>query len=161
MTGVRGPIVAALCLGACLTVFIEAPASGAPAQTTACSEPLVTTTLPEKSYAAVNLREFGGLVFLYVPEIKSSRSGQFEAFQLWVVEGVYGRPFVQASGAMDQPAFDRLRTSTNVRTRPISIPRSGESRSMMVARQAFQFETTVRAAGSGADTVAVKVCHGR
>ena len=161
MTGVRAPIVTALVLGACLAVFIEAPAFGVPVQTTPCSEPLVTTTLPEKSYAVVNLKEFGGLVFLYVPEIKSLRSGQFETFQLWVVDGVYGRPFLQASGAMDQTAFDRLRRSTNVRTRPITIPRSGESRSMTVARQMFQFETTVRVVGSGADTVAVKVCHGR
>jgi hypothetical protein len=78
-----------------------------------------------------------------------------------VVEGVYGRPFLQANGAMDQAAFDRLRRNTNVRARPISISRSGDTQSMIVARQAIQFETAVRRAPSGADTVVVKVCRGR
>ena len=138
-------------------VLVEA---GTPAQTP-CSQPLVTTTLAERSYAVVNVRELGGLVFLYAPEIRSQRSGAFDTFQLWIVEGVYGRPFLQASGAMDQAAFDRLRKNTNVRARPLSISRSGQADSMMVARQALQFETSVRPALSGADMVAVKVCRGR
>jgi hypothetical protein len=148
----------ALCLVA-ITLSSDAAATGALIQS--CSQPLVTTTLPEKSYAVVNVREFGGLVFLYAPEIRSARPGAFDAFQLWVVEGVYGRPFLQASGAMDQAAFDRLRKNTNVRARSMSISRSGQSQSLTVARQAIQFETSVRTAPSGSDTVDVKVCRGR
>jgi hypothetical protein len=109
----------------------------------------------------VNVKEFGGMVFLYASEITSSRSASFDAFQLWVVEGVYGRPFLRATGAMDQAAFDRLRRNTNVRARPIRISRSGDTQAMVVARQAVQFETTVRTAPGGTDTVAVKVCRGR
>ena len=154
-------ISGAVFLAASTALSYDAFATAARAQPLPCSQPLVTTTAPEKSYAVVNVREFGGLVFLYVPEIKSARSGGFEPFQLWVVEGVYGRPFLQASGAMDQAAFDRLRKNTNVRARPISVARTGETRSLAVARQTLQFETTVRGAASGADTVTVKVCRGR
>lgn len=161
MTSALAMIPGVLVLAASMTLSMDGSAAGAPAQTTPCSQPLVTTTLPENSYAVVNVREFGGMVFLYASEIKSSRSGSFDAFQLWVVEGVYGRPFLQANGAMDQTAFDRLRRNTNVRARSIGISRSGQTQSMTVARQEIQFETTVRAAASGADTVAVKVCRGR
>jgi hypothetical protein len=152
-------LVGALCLVR-TALAVAAAAPGPPAQPP-CAQPLVTTTVAENSYAVVNVREFGGMVFLYAPEIRSARSGSFDPFQLWVVEGVYGRPFLRTSGTMDQSAFDRLRKNTNVRARPISISRSGQAQSMTVARQPIQFEVSVRPASSGADAVAVRVCRGR
>ncbi len=138
------------------------PSPGATAeQGSGCSPRLVTTTAAERSYSIVSLRDFDGRVYLYAPEIKSSSRGAFEPFQLWVVEGVYGRPFIQASGPLDQVAFDRLRKSTNVRATAVSVSRSGESKPVTIARQPYLLETAVRAASSGSDAVTVNVCRGR
>jgi hypothetical protein len=138
-----------------------APAGATAAQGSGCSQPLTTTTAAEGSYSIVNIRDFAGRVYLYVPAIRSSSKGTFAQFQLWVVEGVYGRPFVQTSGSLDQATFDRLRKSTNVRATGVSVARSGESKPVTIARQPFLLEIAVRVAASGSDSVTVKVCRGR
>ena len=148
----------------CVVFLLEAIvlASGALAleQASGCAQPLATASAAERSYANVSVREFDGRVFLYVPDIKSA-GGSFEAFQLWVVEGVYGRPFVQASGSMDQSTFDRLRKSTNVLATPLSVRRSGESLRATIARQPYVLDVAVKVGSGGADVVTARVCRGR
>jgi hypothetical protein len=143
-----------------LTAIALSSSAGAREQASGCTQPLATASAAERSYTNVNIREFDGRVFLYVPEIKST-GGNFDAFQLWVVEGVYGRPFVQSSGSMDQTAFDRLRNSTNVRATPLSVRRTGESLRATIARQPYVLDVAVKVASSGADSVTAKVCRGR
>jgi anti-sigma-K factor RskA len=134
--------------------------AGAGEQNGGCTQPLATATAAERSYANVNVRDFEGRVFIYVPDIVSSR-GNFDAFQLWVVEGIYGRPFVQSSGSMDQTAFDRLRKSTNIRATPLSVRRTDESLRATIARQNYLLDVAVRVASSGADSVTARVCRAR
>ena len=144
-------------LAAVLCALIAAPAP-AFAQGSGCAQPLATVTLAERTYANVGVREFEGRVFLYVPEIKSSSRG-FDAFDLWVVEGVYGRPFVQPSGPMEKSAFDRLRGNTNVRATAHSIRTAAQSLRASIARQNFLLDVAVKAGGT--DSVTARVCRAR
>lgn len=130
------------------------------AQGTACLQPLAAVSVPERSYALVNAKEFEGRVYLYAPEIQSSR-GTFEPFQLWVVEGIYGRPFVQNSGPMDQAAFDRLRSNANIRATGLRIARSAESTRAMISRRPFILEVAVSVSPGGVDAVSARVCRPR
>jgi hypothetical protein len=120
---------------------------------------LATVNAAEGSYSSVNIREFEGRVFLYVPDISSSRSA-FEPFELWVVEGIYGRPFVQAAGTIEKSAFDRLRKSTNIRATPVSIRRVNESTRATIARQPYLLDVAVKPAPNG-DSLTVRICRGR
>jgi hypothetical protein len=149
-------------IGVASALLLIASTSG-PAVTeqgSTCTQPLATATAAERSYANVGVREFDNRVFIYVPEIRSA-GGSFDAFQLWIVEGVYGRPFVQTTGSMDQAAFERLRKSTNVRATPLNVRRSGDSLRATIARQSYTLDVTVRVASSGADSVSARVCGAR
>jgi hypothetical protein len=87
---------------------------GAPCQA------LASATVPQRSYVQLNVPAFEQRVYLYAPDIKSSFGGGFSAFTLWIVEGVYGKPFVQPTGSMDESAFEQIRTSRNVMATPAS-----------------------------------------
>ena len=126
-----------------------------------CRQPLARIAAPERSYANVNVREFDGRVYLYVPEIKATSGQSFSPFALWVVEGIYGRPLVEASGPMDDAAFDRLRKNRNVRATPLTVSRSGETLRATMARQPAVLEVGVAVAAGGSDGVRVNVCPGR
>lgn len=128
--------------------------------TAACTQPIATVTVSERTYGLVALREFEGRVYLYAPEIRST-SGGFERFQLWVVEGIYGRPFVRSEGAMDSTAFDRLRRNGNIRTTPIAVAQSGQGQRVTIARQGFVLQPTVTVSPSGTDRVATRICRVR
>lgn len=145
----------ALVLSCVLIALGATPVAGQPA----CRQPLAKVTVPERSYANVSVREFDGRVYLYAPEIRTASPGTLAPFQLWIVEGVYGRPFVEPRGRLDDAAFERLRKSRNVRATPVKISRSGETLRVTMARKPFVLETTVALARSGDDTVSVSVCR--
>ena len=130
------------------------------AQGTACPRPLASARAVERSYARIDVREFEGRVFLYVPEITASGS-RFEPFDVWVVEGVYGRPFVQQAGPMDPPSFERLRASTNVRATAVRVTRTPASGRVTIARQLYLLDVTVQAGARGGDAVSAAICRGR
>ena len=122
-----------------------------------CRQPPVAVSLEERSYATLPLGGASGGVYLYAPDIKVSSPGVFEPFQLWVVEGVYGRPFVQGRGPMDPAAFERLRGSANIRAAAVRIGRSGEAARVAIARQPFLLWADV-VSSRRADSVSVSVC---
>ncbi len=140
-----------------LIALSAAPVAAQPTPT--CRQPLARVAAPERSYAVVPVRELDNRGYLYVPEIRPASPGTFAAFHLWIVEGVYGRPFVEPRGSMDAETFERLRRSRNVRATPLKVSRSGETFRVTMARQPFVLEVSVALARAGADTVTVSVCR--
>jgi hypothetical protein len=138
---------------------LYAPSESA-AQPPVCAQPLATLTVPRSSYAVVNSAPFEGRVYVYVPEIKARGGSGFEPFQVWVVQGVYGNPFVQATGGLDQAGFDKLRQSPNLRATPVTTARGDGSEwgQFRIAKDTYRVQVlTVNASkGSG---VAVRVCR--
>src|SRR5690606_21167446 len=138
---------------------LMAAAGQAAGQTASCRQPLATVNVAERAYAAIDVPAFAGRVFVYVPDIRSSTRG-FQPFALWVIEGVYGRPFVLPNGPMDDAAFQRIRTSRNVRATSTTVTRSGQAVRASLARQPYVFDVAVRSS-RGVDTVTVRVCPAR
>ena len=130
----------------------------AAAQGVSCKEPLAKDTIGVRSYARIDVKEFDGRVFVYVPDIKPSGAA-FEPFDLWVIEGIYGRPFVQQAGPLEPAAFDRLRSSPNVRATAVRVARTPSTGKVSIARQPFLFDVTVQRAASGASTVLTAICR--
>jgi hypothetical protein len=132
-------------------------AAGQPAS---CQQPLATVTLPSASYAEVTAREFERRLFLYAPEIRAGGAAGFQPFQLWVVEGVYGRPFVRATGSFEPEAFERLRKSRNLRPTPVSVSRGGgaDGGTFRFGRNSYQVQVMQVTAGR-APTVQVRICR--
>jgi hypothetical protein len=151
-------------LGAVLVSLAAAGALG-PSSTAAggqgagaCRQPLVNVTAPERSYANLAIPDLEGRLFVYVPDIQSTNGG-FTPFQLWIVEGVYGRPFVDQRGPMDGAAFERLRRSGNVRATPVGVGRNGQTQQVVVAKRPLVVEVNVAAGGKGGDTVTARICR--
>jgi hypothetical protein len=136
-------------------------ASTADAQPAPCLQlaTVATLTVAERSYTEVRASAFNGRLYVWAPEIRSSSGGRFTPFQLWLVEGVYGKPFPRPSGALGEADFERLRKSTNVRATGMSV--SGPKRqSFVFARQSYWLEVTrVNTSSSGSDTVALSICR--
>ena len=91
-----------------------------------CPQPLVSA-IEENTFSVVNLAEFEGRVYLYATKIPR-QPGRFEPFDLWVIEGVYGRPLVQSSGPMTL-------SSVCARTATSEQPRRASSRTARAARE--------------------------
>jgi hypothetical protein len=140
-----------------LIVLSATPAAGQ--QAPACRQPLAKVSVPERSYASVGVPEFDGRVYLYVPQIEAASRGTFAAFQLWIVEGVYGRPFVEPRGRMNDATFDRLRKSRNVRATPMKVSRTRETLRVTMARRPFVLEVGVTLGST--DTVTASVCRAK
>ena len=132
--------------------------SAVSAQRDACTQPLATPTVAERSYASIDVGEFEGRVFLYAPDIRASR-GAFDPFDLWIIEGIYGRPFVQSSGGLDAAAFERLKKTSNVRATPLTIRRATETTRVLITRQNYVLDVSVRVSATGADSVAARICR--
>ena len=145
-------------LGVALIAALAAarPADAQPA----CAQPLATTSVDGGSFATVNAREFEGRVYLYAPRI-TGQGKRFEPFDLWVIEGVYGRPFVQSSGSMDAAAFERLRKNTNVRATAVRVQQDGQTGRVAIARQTYMIDVNVATPGTRAATVTARMCRGR
>ncbi len=122
---------------------------------------MATVVVPQRSYAQLNVPAFEQRVYVYAPDIKSGWGGDFSAFQLWVVEGVYGKPFVQPKGSMDVRAFDQIRTSRNVRATAVPVDAKGNQKRVSVAigKRQITLEFKVNTSLGGADSVVVNVCR--
>jgi hypothetical protein len=130
------------------------------AQAPVCDVPLATLTVPRSSYAEVSADPFEQRLYVYVPEIRAGSGTGFQPFQVWVVEGIYGKPFVLATGSLDEAGFERLRMSPNVRATPVPVVRGdgSESGQFRAARNMYKVQVmSVNASGSGA--VQVRICR--
>ena len=144
-----------------LLVCLWAPAVGAREQGAPC-QLLASATVPQRSYAQLTVPAFDQRVYLYAPDIKSGWGGGFDAFTLWIVEGVYGKPFGQAAGSMEEKAFDQIRSSRNVMATPVQVERnSGPTRTpFTIGKQQFVLNLVkVSTSLGGTDTVTVNVCR--
>lgn len=151
----HGMLLLALTL---LTSFESAAQVPVPAPV--CQEVLSTLTVPRSSYAEVGGVPFEGRVYVYVPEVKAATVSGFAPFQVWVVQGIYGKPFVQATGILDEAGFTRLRGSQNVRATPVNVVRGDGSEwgRFRLARNIYQVQVlSVKPSGAGA--VQLKVCR--
>lgn len=146
------------------TIIVLALAvSGSPLlarQAATCRTALASLSVPESGYAVVDAAPFGGRLYVYAPAIQSSYvRGSFTAFQLWIVEGVYGRPMARATGTLDAAGFDRLRRSANVRTTAVNVSRP-MSAPFTFGRQSYILEIVrVNVPLSGGESVDVRVCR--
>src|SRR5262245_15427099 len=96
-----------------LLISLWTPAAGARDQGAPC-QVLASATVPQRSYAQLSVPDFAQRVYVYAPDIKSGWGGGFDAFTLWIVEGVYSKPFGQPAGSMEEKPFEQIRASRNV-----------------------------------------------
>jgi hypothetical protein len=130
-------------------------------QGASCQQTLATLSLSQQGYVAVDASPLNGRVYLYLGDIKKDMRG-FEPFNVWIVEGVYGKPFAQSRGSLDEPAFDRIRRSPNVRATPIAVSRGTvPTRGQVRAGQEIVVieVTKVNPSWGGGDSVTVRVCR--
>lgn len=145
-----------LVLASVATSAITASGQGAPCQVAA------SVTVPQRGYAQLNVPAFEQRVYLYAPDIKSGWGGSFSAFTLWIVEGVYGKPFAQPTGSMEESAFEQIRTSRNVMATPVQVGKdSGRSQTpFTIGKQRFVLDLVkVNTSLGGTDSVTVNVCR--
>ena len=106
-------------------VLLCAPIKSAAQPRPSCQQPLATLTATRFSYTQVEGDAFDHRVYVYVPQIKVGPGPGFEPFRVWVVEGVYAKPFIQAAGSLDESGFEQLRRSPNVRASPVAVAHGG------------------------------------
>ena len=137
------------------TPAIRAIEQGAPCQA------LASATVAQRSYVQLNVPAFEQRVYLYAPDIKSSFGGGFSAFTLWIVEGVYGKPFVQPTGSMEESAFEQIRTSRNVMATPVRVEKNGPLQTpFTIGKQRYTLDLVkVNTSLGGTDSVSVNVCR--
>jgi hypothetical protein len=138
-----------------------APAVSTADQGAAC-QAVASVIVPQRGYAQLSVPAFEQRVFVYTPDIKSGWGGGFDAFTLWIVEGVYGKPFVQPTGTMDENAFEQIRGSRNVMATPVPVGKNaGPTRApFKIGKQQFVLEIAkVNTSLGGTDSVTVNVCR--
>lgn len=139
------------------TMVLLAGTGIVPAQAQTCASPVATVTVSGGTYALVNASPFEGRLYVYAPAIEASRSG-VQPFQLWIVEGVYGRPFVRTAGSLSDADFSKLRASPNVRATAIRVARGdgSESTSLRLGKATYRIVVHgVSARGYGSANVQV------
>jgi hypothetical protein len=145
-----------LVLASASTSAIGSSEQGAPCQVVA------SVTVPQRSYAVLNVPAFDQRVYLYTPDIKTSWGGGFAAFTLWIVEGVYGKPFVQATGSMEPSAFEQIRTSRNVMATPVEVAKDSGRRQapFTIGKDRFVLDLVkINTSLGGTDSVTVNICR--
>jgi len=115
-----------LTLGLSVTKAPAVVRAAATPQAPACQQALTTMTVARGSYAVIPAAPFERRVFLYAGDFRATGSG-FTPFQVWVVEGVYGPPFPQATGTLAPASFEKIRTNGNVRATPVNVSRGNAS----------------------------------
>lgn len=130
----------------------------APAAMQACAQPEVTVMAPEGTYASVGLREFEGRVFIYVPTI-NAQGNRIAPFDVWFVEGVYGRPFPQPSGPLNENAFSGLRANANIRATAVRVGGAVDTARVTIARQVLAMD--VRVSAGNPDELTMRICRSR
>ena len=141
-----------------ILLAVSALGRQAAAQGVSCQQPLARDSVAVRSFARIDVKEFDGRVFVYVPDIKPAGAG-FEPFDLWVIEGIYGRPFVQDAGPLEPAAFERIRASANARATAVRVARTPSSGRVTITRQPFLLDLTVQRAANGAQTVLTAICR--
>lgn len=129
---------------------------GQPCQT------VTSVVVAQRTYALLNVPAFDQRVYIYAPDIKSGWGGGFDAFTMWIIEGVYSRPFGQTSGALDERTFEQIKSSRNVLATAVLVPRnSGATRTRVtIRRQPFTLDVVkVNTSLGGTDTVTVNLCR--
>jgi hypothetical protein len=125
-------------------------------------QPLETLTVCQRCYQQLRSERFGGRVYFYAPDIKTSWFGNYDPFNLWVVEGIYGNPFLKGSGSLDEQRFEQIRKSQNVTATPIKVDQRapGKRASLTVSKRPLSIEIVkVNTSLSGTDTVTLRVCQ--
>jgi hypothetical protein len=142
-----------------LALALWAPIEGS-AQTPACQQPLGTLTVARSSYAGLSAPSFEQRVYVYVPPFKAGGPSGFQPFQVWIVEGVYGKPFVQAAGGLDAAGFEKLRGSQNVRATPVPVNKGNGSDwgRFRLVKDTYQVQI-LKVNPSGAGAVQLRVCR--
>lgn len=90
------------------------------AQRSVCRQVLARAAVATGTYGVVGARPFEGRVFVYVPPAQRT-------LQVWIIEGVYGRPFVRASGPLSASDFAALRSNRNIRATRVAVNRADGS----------------------------------
>ncbi len=153
-----------------LIVAVSTLALAGSAQGQACRETLQTLVIPQRGFAQIRSDLFAARpwLYLYVPDIKSRfGSSGFTAFDMWLVEGVYGQAFAQGMGAMAEPDFQKMRKSPNVKTQPIKVEYDEKaqsvarfSRAVTIGKDTVKIEVDQEKTSLlGTDTVTVRICR--
>ena len=141
-----------------LVLFAALPAAG---QGQPC-QAVTSVVVAQRTYALFNVPAFDQRVYVYAPDIKTSWGGGFDAFTLWIIEGVYTRPFGQPSGTLDQRTFEQIRSSRNVLTTAVPIPRNSGPKTARVTIRRQPFTVAVMKVNTslgGTDSVTVNLCR--
>ena len=148
-----------LAVGLVLVLLSALPAAG---QGQSSCQALTSVVVAQRTYALFNVPAFDQRVYIYAPDIKSGWGGGFDAFTMWIIEGVYSRPFGQTSGALDERTFEQIKSSRNVLATAVPIPRnSGPQRARVtIRRQPFMVDVVkVNTSLGGTDSVTVNLCR--
>lgn len=147
-------------LVAAMMLAFSTPAAG---QAISCRQPLETVTVCQRCYQELTSAPFaGGRMFVYVPDIKSSVMGAFAPFTVWIVEGLYGKPFIKSTGTMDEGTWQQIRASRNVRATPADVPEkyAGRTTPFRISKEVFVLEIIkVSTSWGGTDRVTLRVCR--
>ena len=146
---------------ALLLALVSLPWSVAVQRDSSC-QPLASAVVPQRTYAALNVPDFKKQVYVYAPDISTGFRGSFSAFTLWLVEGVYGPPFGQPNGSLEQRSFDKIRASRNVIVTAVPVEaNSGPKRvPVTIRQQSYTLELVkVNTSLGGTDTVTVNLCR--
>jgi hypothetical protein len=150
-------------LGGLAVAIVLACSTAAAGQAVSCRQRLETWTVCQRCYQALGSAPFAdGRVFVYVPDIKSGFLSGFTPFKIWIVEGLYGKPFIKGSGAMDERTWEQIRTSRNVRATPVDVPESyaGNTTPFRISKETFVLEIVkVITSWGGTDRVTIRVCR--
>ena len=125
-------------------------------------QPLVSLIVPQRSYAQLTVPDFEQRVYVYAPDIKSGFGGGFSPFNLWIVEGVYGKPFTQATGTLEESAFEQIRGSRNVMATSVPVDKNSlpKRAPFTIGKQQFILELAkVNTSLGGTDSVSVNICR--
>jgi hypothetical protein len=141
------------CAGALALICAMPATSAAQSSVPVCRQRLVTVEVPRLSYAQIDYKPFEQQVYVYVPQIKSG------PFSVWIVEGIYGAPFLRSSGALDEAGFQKLRASTNVRATQVSVTRGNGTDMGRFVFGRIVYPVQVLEVNSQRTTVKLAVCR--
>jgi hypothetical protein len=119
-------------------------------------------TVCQRCYEQFDSQEFNKRVYVYVPDIKSKLLGGFDPFDLWIVEGIYGPPFLDYGGVFQQDKFEQLKNTGNVIATRIPVDKNalGKAQPFKVGKSAFRIEPVrVETSYGGTDRVTLKICR--
>ncbi len=128
-------------------------------QAATCPQPLATLVVAPLSYAELPGAPLGRPVFVYVPEIRGGGAQGFLPFQLWIVEGVYGRPFLRSRGRLEAAAVESLRGRPNVRATSIAVVRGDGSDGGVLSVRRARYRVQVLKVNPQGAGVEVSVCR--